>query len=74
MPHYRVPVSDRADVARALIAAADDHQVEVRTSDSGFYVSEALWDKAFPPEPEPEPEPVTEPNTVPKQQSGRKRS
>lgn len=70
MPHYQVPVSDRADVARALIAAADDHVVEVRTSDSGFYVSEALWDTAFPPEPEP----VTEPNTTPKQQAGRKRS
>jgi hypothetical protein len=47
--HYAVPADRRGDVARALLAAADDPIHEVRTSDLGFYVPEHVWEKAFPP-------------------------
>lgn len=52
MSRYKVPAAERAEVARALIAAADNPDLEVRTSGDGeFIVSEALWDKAMSGEP-----------------------
>lgn len=48
--HYPVPHPERQAVARALLDAADDPIHDVRTSDSGFYVPDGLWDRAFPKE------------------------
>lgn len=46
MPEYVVDPKDRADVARALLAAAD-HPRDVPTTSDGFRVSAELWAKAF---------------------------
>lgn len=56
MPHYR-PTGDRAAAARTLLDAAADPS-EVRTSSTGFYVSEELWAASGLSEVDAVPEPI----------------